>query len=147
MAKGKSYSVDNPDALASAISGLDESASESVLRKASAAGTTVIKDEILRRVPRHSGGLASGLTVAYDKEDSVAGAIATYLALFVGDTRSKWKGGGRVSRKKLAAMLETGNSHMAAHAFVRPAFEAAKRRAVERSREVILAELNKKGTP
>ncbi|MEX3556388.1 MAG: hypothetical protein VB131_07540, partial [Burkholderia gladioli] len=77
--------------------------------------------------------------------DSTAGLTATYLTLFVGDTKSKWKTGGKLSRKTLAAMLESGNSRMPAHPFVRPAFEAVKERAVDRSRETILAALNRKG--
>ncbi|QIX17316.1 HK97-gp10 family putative phage morphogenesis protein [Burkholderia multivorans] len=147
MARGKSYSVDNPDALASAINGLDEAFSESVLRRAAAAGTTVFKDEIALRVPRDSGDLAAGLTVAFDQEDSVAGAIATYIALFVGDTKPKGPNKKKVSRRALAGWLENGTSKMAAQPFVRPAFEAAKKRAVERSNEVIIAALNKKGGP
>lgn len=145
MARGKSYSVDNPDALANEIAALDATVSESVLRKAAAAGVTEIKKEIFVRVPRDSGDLAEGLTVVYDSEDSTAGLTATYLTLFVGDTKSKWKTGGKLSRKTLAAMLESGNSRMPAHPFVRPAFEAVKERAVDRSRETILAALNRKG--
>ncbi|MET3214312.1 UNVERIFIED_ORG: phage gpG-like protein [Burkholderia territorii] len=147
MARGKSYSVENPDALANEIAALDTTVSESVLRQAAAAGVTEIKNEIAVRVPRESGDLASGLTVTYDRENSTAGLNATYLALFVGDTKSRWKTGGKLARKSLAAMLEGGNSRMPAHPFVRPAFEAVKQRAVDRSRDTILAALNKKGGP
>ncbi|WP_111952403.1 HK97-gp10 family putative phage morphogenesis protein [Burkholderia pseudomallei] len=145
MAQGKSYSVENPSALTDAISNLGETFSESILRRAAAAGTTVFKDEIALRVPKDSGDLAEGLTVAHDQEDSVAGKIATYLALFVGDTRPKGPRRKRVSRRALAGWLENGTSKMPAQAFVRPAFEAVKQRAVDRANEVVLAALNKKG--
>lgn len=145
MARGKSYSVDNPDALANAITALDHAFSESTLRKAAAAGTTVFKNEIAVRVPHESGDLASGLTVTYDQEDSVTGLIATYIVLFVGDTRPKGPNRKKVSHRALAGWLENGTSRMPAKPFVRPAFEAMKQRAVDRSTEVILGALKQGG--
>ncbi|CAJ2721074.1 HK97-gp10 family putative phage morphogenesis protein [Burkholderia pseudomallei] len=145
MARGKSYSVDNPDALVNAIAALDQTFSESTLRQAAAAGVTLIKNEIAMRVPRESGDLAAGLTVAYDQEDSVAGLIATYIATFVGDTKPKGPSKKKVSRRALAGWLENGTSKMPAKPFIRPAFEAMKQRAADRSTEVIHAALNKKG--
>lgn len=145
MARGKSYSVDNPDALANAIAALDQTFSESALRQAAAAGVTLIKNEIAVRVPRESGDLAAGLTVAYDQEDSVTGLVATYIATFVGDTKPNGPKMKKVSRRALARWLENGTSRMAAKPFIRPAFEAMKQRAANRTTEVILEALNKKG--
>ncbi|HDR8974127.1 hypothetical protein KDX05_09315 [Burkholderia vietnamiensis] len=145
MTRGKSYSVDNPEALANEIAALDQTFSESTLRRAAAAGVTVIKNEIAVRAPRESGDLAAGLTVAYDQEDSVTGFIATYIATFVGDTKPTGPNKKKVSRRALAGWLENGTSRMAAKPFIRPAFEAMKQRAADRSTEVIHASLNKKG--
>jgi hypothetical protein len=150
----KTFSVTNPDVFKNMLARLDSARSESVLRKAAAAGITIFKDEISLRVPRDTGDLASGLSVAYLPENSVEGKIATYIALFVGDTTtnnsysySKKKKSGsyhNVPRQALAGWLENGRSKMAARPFVRPSFEAVKQKAVDASKEV-LAEALKDG--
>ena len=47
----KAFEVVNPDGLTSALRGLDDIASESVLRQAAVAGARVIFDEVKLRAP------------------------------------------------------------------------------------------------
>lgn len=150
----KTFSVTNPDVFKNAIAGLDNAGSESTLRKAAVAGVTVFKNEVALRVPRDTGDLAKGLSVAYIPEDSVKGKIATYKVLFVGDTTTnnsyykpkKGKGSYRnVTRQALAGWLENGASKRPAHPFVRPSFEAMKDKAAEASNAVIAEALKGNG--
>jgi HK97 gp10 family phage protein len=145
MAQSKSsFSVQNPDALANAIANLESSLSESTLRKAAAAGATVFKDEVMLRVPKASGDLAAGLTVAFVPEQSVEAQLATYIVTWVGDTGKEWKSKNKVSRRSLAGFIENGTSKKAASPFVTPAFGAAETKAVEKGNEVITAALKAK---
>jgi len=147
----KTFSVDNPDALAQAVAGLESALAEPTLRRAAAAGATVFKNEVFRYVPRDTGDLAKGLTVVYLPEDSSTGHLATYEVLFVGDTTTKNAGSNKrgtkrnVSRKALAGWLENGASGRAARPFVRPSFEARKEDAAEAANKVINEALQGKG--
>jgi len=141
----KTFSIENPDALTQAISNLEVAVSEPTLRRASAAGATVFKNEIFRYVPRDTGDLAQGLTVAFIPEDSVAGRLATYEVLFVGDTKPKGAKGRKVSRRALAGWLENGASKRAPRPFVRPAFEARKEDAAAEINNVISEALTPRG--
>ncbi|WP_320535276.1 hypothetical protein [Robbsia andropogonis] len=140
----KSFSVDNPGALEEQIRALEEGLSESTLRKTGAAMATEFKNEVALRVPKDTGDLATGLTVFYDKEDSVTGKIATYVVAFVGDTAARGPKNRKVSRRALAGWLENGRSKMAAKPFVTPAYEAARQRAAEVAQEKLLEAVAKK---
>lgn len=136
MAKPRSVTVENGDALKGALNALDEIASESVLRQAAVAGARVIQAEIKLRAPvdlgiyegkqgRHPPGFLRGhIIIAYDDERSVEGKLASYLT-----TWSKEAFYGR--------FLEYGTSKMAAKPFLRPAFEAKRKAAAAAVADVI----------
>jgi len=132
----KNFTVENPQGLTDALRALDNVASESVLRQAAVAGARVIFAEVKVRVPvgsqtwetakqkRYPGFLRDSLLVAYDKEESVEGKLASYIV-----TWSKEAFYGR--------FLEYGTSKMAARPFLRPAYEAKKQAAAAAVDEVI----------
>ena len=120
--------VKNPTALIDVLDRAELATSESALRKAAGAGAGVFRDEIQLRAPRDTGNLADSAIVFYDKDNSVAGKLATYVVTF---TKSAW----------YARLLEFGTSRMAAKPFIRPAFESMKDQAaqvvIEKIQEVI----------
>ncbi|WP_455275134.1 HK97-gp10 family putative phage morphogenesis protein [Ralstonia thomasii] len=132
----KAFEVVNPDGLTSALRGLDDIASESVLRQAAVAGARVIFDEVKLRAPvgarvyenaesgRPPGFLRDHILIAYDKEESVDGKLATYIVTW---SREAFYG----------RFLEYGTSKMAAQPFLRPAYEAKKTAAAEAVDNVI----------
>lgn len=136
----KSFSVQNPEALADALRSLDDVASESVLRQAAVAGAREVFSEVKLRAPvdlgiyegkqgmHPSGFLRDNILIAYDKEQSVEGRIASYLV-----TWSKDAFYGR--------FLEYGTSKMAARPFLRPAYEAKKSAAAAAVDAVIQAKV------
>ncbi|VVE49393.1 HK97-gp10 family putative phage morphogenesis protein [Pandoraea terrigena] len=136
----KSFSIQNPEALADAIRSLDDVASESVLRQAAVAGAREVFSEVRLRAPvdlgiyegkqgmHPSGFLRDNILIAYDKEQSVEGRIASYLV-----TWSKDAFYGR--------FLEYGTSKMAARPFLRPAYEATKTAAAAAVDAVIQAKV------
>ena len=136
MAKPRSVTVENGDALKSVLNDLDEIATESVLRQAAVAGARVIHAEVKLRAPvdkgiyegkqskRPFGFLRENIIIAYDKELSVPGSLASYLV-----TWSKDAFYGR--------FLEFGTSKMAAQPFLRPGFEAKRKAAADAVGDVI----------
>lgn len=121
----KSFTVENPQALTEALLALDEVATESVLRQAAVAGARVVFSEAKIRAPAaaapyerkgtaiYPGYLRDHILIAYDKETSVPGHIASYIV-----TWSKEAFYGR--------FVEFGTSKMSARSFLRPAFEATR---------------------
>lgn len=131
MAQNKSsFSVENPDALTSAIENARLATSESALRQAAAAGATVFYREIKVRAMAHyrTGTLEDGILVTYVPEDSVAGKLATYMVTF---SKKAW----------YARLLEYGTSKMSARPFIRPSYDAKKAEAgqavINKIKEVI----------
>ncbi|MFM0210450.1 HK97 gp10 family phage protein [Paraburkholderia sediminicola] len=126
----KSFVIENPEALTDALRALDNVTSESVLRQAAVAGARVYFDEMKLRVPVgirtyerkgteiYPGFLRDNILIAYDKEQSVEGRIASYIV-----TWSKQAFYGR--------FVEAGTSKMAANPFLRPSYEAKKTAAAE----------------
>lgn len=126
----KSFVIENPEALTDALRALDSVTSESVLRQAAVAGARVYFDEMKVRVPVgirtyerkgteiYPGFLRDNILIAYDKEQSVEGRIASYIV-----TWSKQAFYGR--------FVETGTSKMAANPFLRPSYEAKKTAAAD----------------
>lgn len=126
----KTFTVENPEALTDALRALDNIASESVLRQAAVAGARVIFDEVKLRAPvgdatyERKGGthvpgtLRNSILIAYDKEVSVEGKLASYIV-----TWSKEAFYGR--------FIEFGTSKMPAQPFLRPAYEAKKTAAAQ----------------
>lgn len=120
--------MENPGALTNALRALDDVASESVLRQAAVAGAREIFSEVKLRVPvflgiyegkeapHPVGFLRDNILIAYDKERSVEGRLASYIV-----TWSKEAFYGR--------FLELGTSKMAARSFLRPAYEAKRQAA------------------
>ncbi|CAB3688583.1 hypothetical protein LMG24238_02993 [Paraburkholderia sediminicola] len=88
------------------------------------AGARIILDEMELRIPVASGKGKTSLLIAYDKEVSVTGKIASYIV-----TWSK--------EAFYLRFVEYGTSHSAANPFMRPAFEAKKNAAAEAVRQVI----------
>jgi HK97 gp10 family phage protein len=120
------FTVENPEALTDGLRALDNIGSESVLRQAAVAGARVIFDEVKLRAPvgdtpyerkgtpHAPGTLRDSLLIAYDKEVSVPGKLASYIV-----TWSKEAFYGR--------FIEFGTSKMSARPFLRPAYEAKRR--------------------
>jgi HK97 gp10 family phage protein len=119
----KSFAVVNPEALVAQLRSLDDVASESTLRQAAVAGARVIFDEAKVRAPVgvreyerkgtaiYPGFLRDHMLIAFDKEQSVEGKLASYIV-----TWSKEAFYGR--------FVEHGTSKMSADPFLRPAFDA-----------------------
>lgn len=132
----KSFEVINPEGLTNALRGLDDIASESVLRQAAVAGARVIFDEVKRRVPVSArvyegkapahppGFLRDHILIAYDKDESVEGRLASYIVTWGRDAF-------------YGRFVEFGRHGMAAQPFLRPAYEAQKTAAAEAVDEVI----------
>lgn len=123
MAK-KPFEVANPEALTAQLRALDNAMGESTLRQAAVAGARILLEEMELRVPVKSGKGKRSLLIAYDKEVSVTGKIASYIV-----TWSK--------EAFYLRFVEFGTSHSAADPFMRPAFEAKKTAAAEAVRQVI----------
>lgn len=126
----KAVRIENIRAMTDVLRGLENVASESVLRQAAVAGARVIFDEVKLRAPvgdqvyERKGGqhvpgtLRDSILIAYDKDVSVPGKLASYVV-----TWSKDAFYGR--------FLEFGTSKMSARAFLRPAYEAKKQAAAD----------------
>lgn len=128
MAKSKSFSVENPEALTNVLRNAAIATSESALRQGALAGARIFYREIkLRAMPHYrTGNLEDALLIAYVPEDSVAGKLATYTVTF---NKKAWYARlleyGKANRKAASAKkLEYGDSRTAATPFIRPAFEA-----------------------
>ncbi|CAJ0872991.1 hypothetical protein R6138_01889 [Ralstonia thomasii] len=143
MAK-PSLSVENLDEVRNLLRDAKAATTESALRKAIAAGTTVFKQEVELRAPRRSGDLARGVTVAYVPEESVSGKVATYVVTFIGRARNLKNGRPGMRLADVARWLEYGTSKMAASPFIRPAFDAKKEQALDTA-EAKLLEVLKSG--
>lgn len=130
----KSVVVLNPEALTAKLRALDDIVSESTLRQAAVAGAREVLYEAKLRAPVYAGGFegaASGVTwtrygvqyypgylrdhliIAYDKQVSVPGRIASYIVTW---TKEAFYG----------RFIEHGTSKMVAQPFLRPAYEAKK---------------------
>lgn len=119
------FTIENPQALTDGLRALDNIASEAVLRQAAVAGARVIFDEVKLRAPvgdstyerkgapHAPGTLRNSILIAYDKEVSVPGKLASYIV-----TWSKDAFYGR--------FLEYGTSKLSARPFLRPSYEAKK---------------------
>jgi len=139
MAKN-SFAVENPQGLTDAIFALDEIASESVLRQAAVAGVRVVHAEVKVRTPIankayerkstkiYPGFLRDRIIIAYDKEVSVPGRIASYIVTW---TKEAFYG----------RFVEHGTSKMGAKPFLRPGYEAKKQAAAAKVGEVIQAKV------
>lgn len=139
MAKN-SFVVQNPQGLTDAIFALDEIASESVLRQAAVAGARVVHEEVKVRAPVASkayerkgtkiypGFLRDHIIIAYDKEVSTPGRIASYIVTW---TKEAFYG----------RFVEHGTSKMAAKPFLRPGYEAKRQAAADKVGEVIQAKV------
>ena len=89
------------------------------IRPAALAGARVYYSEVMPRVPRRTGLLASSVYIAHSDDNSTDGVKETYHV--------SW------NKKKAphGHLLEYGTSRAPAHPFLRPAYEAAKTRAHE----------------
>ncbi|ARL25493.1 HK97-gp10 family putative phage morphogenesis protein [Burkholderia pseudomallei] len=150
----KNVVVANPDALTAKLRALSDIASESTLRQAAVAGAREVLYEAKLRAPVYAGafeGAASGATwtrygvqyypgflrdhliVAYDKQVSVTGRIASYIVTW---TREAFYG----------RFIEYGTSKMAARPFLRPSYEAKKadvKHAIDGVIETKIKEMNR----
>lgn len=132
----KPFTVENPQAMTDIFRGLDNVASESVLRQAAIAGARVIFNEVKMRAPvgdatyerkgspHAPGTLKNSIIIAYDKEVSLEGKIASYIVT--------WSKVGFYGR-----FIEFGTSKMAASPFLRPSYEAKKQDASDAVADVI----------
>ncbi|CAJ5616505.1 phage protein, HK97 gp10 family [Burkholderia pseudomallei] len=150
----KNIVVINPDALTAKLRALGDIASESTLRQAAVAGAREVLYEAKLRAPVYAQafeGQASGvgwtrygvqyypgylrdhLIIAYDKQVSVAGRIASYIVTW---TREAFYG----------RFVEHGTSKMAAKPFLRPAYEAKKADVKNAIDDVIAAKIKEIGS-
>ncbi|MDY7815371.1 HK97-gp10 family putative phage morphogenesis protein [Burkholderia pseudomallei] len=150
----KNIVVINPDALTAKLRALGDIASESTLRQAAVAGAREVLYEAKLRAPVYAQafeGNASGvnwtrygvqyypgylrdhLIIAYDKQVSVAGRIASYIVTW---TREAFYG----------RFVEHGTSKMAAKPFLRPAYEAKKADVKNAIDDVIAAKIKEIGS-
>ena len=134
----KNVTIENPDALTDALNALGEIESESVLRQAAVAGARVIFEEVKMRVPvgiaewesrdgkqkRYPGFLRDNMLIAYDKEVSVPGKIASYLVTWSKDAF-------------YGKFVEYGTSKMGAKSFLRTGYMAKRTAAAEAVSDVI----------
>lgn len=132
----RALSAINPADLTAGLRELEEVASESVLRQAAVAGARVVHAEILRRAPignkTHKrkgrefppGTLRKALLIAYDKEQSVPGKLATYMITF-GKDAFYWQ------------FIEHGTAHIAPDPFFRPGYDTSKNAAAAEVATVI----------
>lgn len=114
----------NPEALTANLRDLDAATSESTLRKAGVAGARIFLEEEKLRIPQKTGLGYKSLIIAYDKEVSVDGVLASYIVTWTKEAYYlKW--------------IEYGSSHQAAQPFKRPAFEAKRLAAMYAVDEVL----------
>ncbi|TXK26402.1 hypothetical protein FVQ98_14535 [Ottowia sp. GY511] len=115
----------NPDALLSQLGALEEGIKTEVLRPAAEAAARVYRDDVIQRVPKRTGLLASAIYEAYSPERSEDGKSHTY----------------HVSWNKRKAphghLIEFGTSRAPAHPFLRPAYYSAGEQAMAAARQVI----------
>lgn len=123
MAK-KPFEVANPEALTAQLRALSLAVSESTLRQAAVAGARVLLDEMKLRIPVRTGKGKDSLLIAYDKDVSVEGKIASYIVTWSKEAFYLY-------------FVEFGRSGVAADPFMRPAFEAKKTAAAEAVRQVV----------
>lgn len=148
MPRVSSLSVEGLDGLAEQFKRMaDPTQQENALRKAAASGVSVFKQEIQSKTPVDHGYLKQSVSVAFIKEESVTGKVATYETVFMGTapdfsnlkTGKLYRG---MRNADVARWLEFGTSKMASKAFVRPAFDSQKQAAVDAAatkfREVLL---------
>lgn len=162
----KLYRVDNLEALTGMLRKLDEAMSESTLRQAGVAGARVIHDEVKRRAPvgartgmrlgkPHAPGfLRDHMLIAYDRDESVPGKLASYVITWSQDAfYGRFVELGKrnavpLSSRTLARAIhdiEFGGSRTPAQPFMRPAFEAKRSEAVRKMLEVLEQRLTEAG--
>lgn len=102
------------------------------LRRAVAAGATIIKNEALALAPKDTGEMAKDILVKRER-DTKGEMSAKYSVFVLTGKKSRLKGKRRdVQRDSFYwRFVEFGTSKMAAHPFMRPAFESRKGDAVK----------------
>ena len=102
---------------------------QEVLRKAAFAGAEVYKTEVLSRVPYRTGTLYNAVYVVYSEAFSKKGVHEEY--------HISW------NKKKAphGILVERGTRNTPARPFIRASYEAAKGRAEQAVKDVILGEL------
>ncbi|WP_414446858.1 HK97-gp10 family putative phage morphogenesis protein [Burkholderia sp. 22PA0099] len=124
MAKRATMVMTNPDSLTEGIRALSAAMSEEALRRAAVAGARVFLEEERLRIPVKSGQGRDSLIIAYDKEVSTEGVIASYIVTW--------------SKKAFyLRFVEFGTSRAAANPFKRPAYEAKKQVAAKAVDDVL----------
>ncbi|NPT36254.1 HK97-gp10 family putative phage morphogenesis protein [Paraburkholderia xenovorans] len=159
MARKPDATISNPDGFAKLLAQMSEAASESTLRKAAAAGATVIRKEVVLRAPvgpfphlrsgkeYPPGTLKKNIFVFHDEgQSSVAGQVQVYGVVIGRDAFY-----GRIVEKghplsgafaKHVKEVEFGNSKVEAHAFFRPAVDAKQQEALKAMTDVMQDKLN-----
>jgi HK97 gp10 family phage protein len=125
--------------LQAALTALPERIAKNVLRGAVNAGATVVREEAKARAPVSSGPVSKGhpppgtlKRALYQKQipEKSSAVLQTYfVGVRQGKSAKKTKKG--VIDAYYARFIEFGTSKMAAHPFMRPAFEAKKDAAVQ----------------
>lgn len=122
----------NTDDIVAQIEAIEQRFREAI-RPAAFAGAKVYYAEVMMRVPKRTGLLASSIYIAFSDENSQDNQKATY----------------HVSWNKKQAyyghFVEFGTSKMAARPFLRPAYEAAKGRAEAEMKRVLQEAVNGSG--
>ena len=140
MAESVTVRVDGLKELADKLRGMGPDLSRNALRAGVRAAAKLVKDDAAERVPVDTGTLKRALYMKQIREKSSAWQQTFYVAVRRGKAQRK-----RALDAYYWRFVEFGTAKMAARPFLRPAFEANKRQAVDVIAERLKARIESHG--